>query len=310
VTISRRSVLYTLAGLGFAAAPAAADNTFTLEEFAPGVFIHVPRPALVSKANQGDIANLGIVIGGEAIAVIDTGGSPAIGRKFLAAVQAVSAKPIRYVINTHVHPDHIFGNVAFEGLGAVFAGHKNLPRAIAGTQQHYLASYQEQMGPELMADMQFVVPTLLVEEETTIDLGNRQLTLKAWPAAHTDSDLTVYDEASRTIFTGDLLFRQHIPVLDGSLKGWIEVMDGLGRIPAERVVPGHGRAGEPWPDALRPQRAYFERLEADLRNDIEKGQSLGEAIKTAGASERGNWELFDDYNPRNASQAFKELEWE
>jgi glyoxylase-like metal-dependent hydrolase (beta-lactamase superfamily II) len=158
--------------------------------------------------------------------------------------------------------------------------------------------------------MKFVAPSMLVEKETTIDLGNRKLTLKAWPAAHTDCDLTILDETTKTIFTGDLLFRQHIPVLDGSLKGWLEVMDELSRIPAKHAVPGHGQAGLPWPQALAPQRAYFERLMADVRDDIQKGLPLAEAIQTAGAAERGNWQLFDDYNPRNASQAFKELEWE
>lgn len=309
MTVSRRSILPILAGAGLLAR-SAAGSAFALAELAPGVFVHVPRPALVSRTNEGDIANLGIVIGADSIAVIDTGGSPALGRKFLAAIRSVSKKPIRYVVNTHTHPDHIFGNAAFAAPDTVFAGHKNLPRAIAARRRHYLVSFQEQLGPELMADLKFVLPSLLVERETIIDLGDRQLKLMAWPAAHTDCDLTVFDEATKTLFTGDLLFREHIPVLDGSLQGWLEVMDGLSRIPAERAVPGHGQAGLPWPEALAPQRAYFEQLQADLREDIKDGQPLGEAVKTAGAAERGKWELFDDYNPRNASQAFKELEWE
>ncbi len=96
-------------------------------------------------------------------------------------------------------------------------------------------------------------PTLLVEETSELDLGGRKLILHAWPVAHTDCDLTVYDPASRILFAGDLLFSGHLPVLDGSLKGWLKTLDALKATPAERVVPGHGAIGQPcW--ALVPQK--------------------------------------------------------
>jgi hypothetical protein len=98
-------------------------------------------------------------------------------------------------------------------------------------------------------------------------------------------------------------------VLDGSIRGWLAVLDELGAIPAQRMVPGHGSVSD-WPGALADERRYLEKLAADVRGLIAGGKSITVAADSAAASERSHWALFDDFNARNATAAFSEIEWE
>jgi quinoprotein relay system zinc metallohydrolase 2 len=280
----------------------------SVSEVAPGAYVHFGVNELMNAANEGAIANVGFIIGNDGVAVIDTGGSVLEGKRLGAAIKNVTAKPIRYVINTHGHPDHVFGNAAFTP-DAVFIGHQNLPRALAARGQYYIDAFRNSMGP-LVDDVKIVLPAFTLGGEAKLDLGGRRLLLKAWPTAHSESDLTVLDETTGTLFAGDLVFLRHIPVLDGSLRGWLAALDDLARLPAKQVVPGHGPAAAAWPDALNNERAYLQRLAADCREMIKQGVPIAVAVQRAAASEKSHWELFDDYNARNATAAYSELEWE
>jgi quinoprotein relay system zinc metallohydrolase 2 len=289
---------------------AALGAELPLKEIAAGVYTFTGVHELMSAANGGAICNLGVIVGENAAAVIDTGGSLVEARALIAAVGNVTDKPLRYAINTHMHPDHVFGNAAFRDIGATLAGHKNLPAALQARGEFYLQRFRGLLGESVMRGVEIVVPTLLVDETLELDLGGRKLALRAWKPAHTDNDLTVFDSASGILFAGDLVFMQHLPTIDGSLLGWMRQLDELAAVKATQVVPGHGPAPAAWPDALKAQRQYFDVLSRDIRKSVADGQPMSEAVKTAAQSESGNWALFEEFNERNATVAFAELEWE
>lgn len=288
----------------------AAGKPVGVTEIADGVFAHAGHHALYNPENKGDIANASFIVGDEAVAVVDTSGSNLMGAELRAAIARTTDRPVRYVINTHMHPDHVFGNAAFLPDKPEFVAHHKMARGLAARADRYLEINREALGPDAFAGTQIVLPTTPVEDEMQIDLGNRLLTLSAQPTAHTDNDLIVRDERTGTLFLGDLLFSGHVPTLDGSIKGWLAVLEDLQVRPAQRVVPGHGPASMPWPDALTPQIKYLRIVIDEVRTMIRAGKTLSDTSKIAGHSQRDAWLLFDEYHVRTVSAAYAELEWE
>jgi quinoprotein relay system zinc metallohydrolase 2 len=278
-------------------------------EIASGIFVHNGVHEEASAANDDAIANIGFIIGDKAAAVIDPGGSFAEGSALRAAVRARTDRPIRYVILTHVHPDHIFGAAAFRDDHPDFVGHAKLPGALAQRGDYYVRRLHETLGAEATGT-EIVPPTVLVSDRLDLDLGGRLLTLRAHGPAHTDNDLTVFDQNTRTFWLADLLFVDRIPVIDGSLVGWLKQLDELTTISADRAVPGHGPVSVPWPAAAEPERRYLEAVAHDTRAAIKSGIGIANAYRQVANSERGNWLLFDEYHPRNVTASYKELEWE
>ncbi len=275
-------------------------------EIAQGVYVHEGVHEDIDARNCGDIANVGFIIGETSVAVIDPGGSPTIGLQLRNAVEATTSLPISHVVITHFHPDHLFGANQIDG-DVVVVAHKNYSRALAQRGQFYLDRFSVLFKDD--NDMKLAMPTVHVEQQELINLGNRELRLVAHKTAHTDNDLTVFDVETGVLWAGDLLFHDRIPSLDGSIIGWLDVMDELAQSAPRLVVPGHGPVGR-WDDIAPEQRHYLETLRNELRDVISANGRLTQAVDTVGSTERQKWLLFDDYHQGNVTRAFTELEWE
>ena len=301
--------LAALAALALLFTSALHAEPLAISEIAPGVFVHQGAHQEFGDGYQGDIANIGFVIGREAIAVIDTGGSLRTGSALREAIRARSSLPIRYVINTHVHSDHIFGNAAFAQDQPEFIGHQRLAPAMRSRGAQYEENLARMLG-DAAEGSRVVLPTRSVQDTMTIDLGGRTLTLRAWQAAHTDHDLTVTDEQTATLWAGDLLFVERAPSIEGDLNGWLSVTQALAASGAARTVPGHGPVVTEASPFFDKQRRYLQTLRDDVRRGLEQGLKLQQVTARAAASERSQWQLFDSVNPRNAELLYLQMEWE
>lgn len=277
---------------------------------ARGVFVHRGAVSDANADNIGDVANIAFVIGNSAVAVIDSGGSRMVGEQVYRAIRQQTDLPISHVILTHMHPDHVLGASLFADAGAQIVGHTKLARALQDREMAYLTNFGRLITPAHFLGTQIVLPEITVDDDHAIDLGNRVLSLQAWPNAHTGNDLTVGDVTSGILFTGDLVFDDHAPALDGSVLGWQKLLVSLQALPYDQIMPGHGGPILDWPGGADPLMGYLEVLVADTRAAIARGERLSLAADVIAQSQSELWELFDLFNPRNATVAFTELEWE
>jgi quinoprotein relay system zinc metallohydrolase 2 len=297
-----------LAGSLAALRALAETEPFNFVQVAPGVYVHQGQIADFAPDNRGDISNAGVIVGSRCVAVIDTGGSIAVGDALMQAIRGVTTLPVCAVIFTHMHPDHVFGAAAFEADNPEYVANAKLPRALLLRADTYLAR-ERKLGADGERS-RLVYPSHLVESTDRIDLGGRVLLLHTWPTAHTDNDLTVRDETTGVLFLGDLAFREHTPVLDGNLKGWIKVLGMLGQERASPVVPGHGPVAGSMNEALGAEAQYLGQLRSDITEAIHAGRNLQDTVARLSAQPAGRWKLFDLYHPRNVTAGYAELEWD
>jgi len=307
------TMLRSLLLVAACAAPAVAVDAEPLKmvQVAPGVYVQFGLQEDWLPGNAGNIANIGFVVGERCVAVIDTGGTPEIGRRLRESIARTTPLPVCYVINTHMHPDHVLGNEAFvqQGGGPQFVASSKLPQALAAREPYITNSLHRDFKLPLGHEA-FVYPGITVEQTLDLDLGGRSLHLQAWPTAHTDNDLTVLDTQTKAMYFGDLLFVGHLPVVDGSLKGWVALEPELRRLDVAVVIPGHGPSSTDWPAALAAQQAYLEALLRETRASIKSRMTIQQAVDTVGRDAVRRWLLVDEFHKRNVTAAYAELEWE
>ncbi|HET6158651.1 MAG TPA: quinoprotein relay system zinc metallohydrolase 2 [Dongiaceae bacterium] len=283
-------------------------RSFTLREIALGIHIRRGVDEEASPGNADAIANAGFIIGRDAVLVVDPGGSLADGAALRAMIRQKTSLPIRFVVMSHVHPDHIFGAGAFLEDKPAFVGHARLGAALAARGDYYRQRLEEILGPGAAGPV--VMPTMIVADAAEIDLGGRVVRVNAHRPAHTDNDLSLFDAESGTLLAADLLFVGRVPSLDGSLLGWLKELEALKAVGARQAVPGHGPERVDWPAGCADLARYLRTLVEETRQAVKDNIGIEAAIERIGAAERGRWTLFEEYHGRNVTQAYKELEWE
>lgn len=281
----------------------------SVEEVSTNIYVHHGVHEDIAEGYHGDICNIGFIVGTKGVAVVDTGGSLKVGLQLREAIRKITPLPILYVINTHVHPDHIFGNAAFIQDQPVFIGHVKLGDAMERRKEAYMRISNAWLGADF-AGSEIIKPTQPVQDHMEFDLGERKLIVTAYPTSHTNTDITVWDSKTKTLWSGDLLFVERTPSIDGDIKGWIASIDQLKATDTQQVIPGHGAIAKDWKTALGNEQRYLKVLLNDVRNSIKNGEVMEKAMDTAARSEKDKWTLFDIVNRRNVNNIYPALEWE
>src|SRR6185503_9565362 len=192
---------FILGGLSACCLPlrrARAASSAPWREIAPGIHVRRGVDEEATLDNADAIANAGFIVGGESVLVFDPGGSLADGAALRAAIRERTQLPIRHVVMSHAHPDHVFGAGAFLADKPAFVGHARLAAALATRGDYDRNRLEAVLGKGAAGPV--VMPTLEVAETLELDLGGRAVRLTAQPTAHSDCDLTLLDRAAGTLF--------------------------------------------------------------------------------------------------------------
>ncbi len=263
-----------------------------------------------------NLANIGFVVGSQCVAVIDSGATTAEGQALGCAIENVTDLPVCYLIISHHHYDHSMGSLAFRDIENIeIIAHEKFPATMQQSAEYYLEQLSAARGETLTLE-HIVLPgrTVATGESLQLDLGDRELLLRAHPPAHTNNDLSVFDSKTGTLWLADLMFLEHIPPLDtgvGTINGWLNVIDSLRAeyASATLVVPGHGPVAL-WPAGIGHTARYLATVRDGIRAIIADGGTMQEAMDSVGADEKDKWQLFDVHHRRTVNKAFVELEWE
>jgi glyoxylase-like metal-dependent hydrolase (beta-lactamase superfamily II) len=229
----RNKLLAALASFGFVCVSAGAQDagiSFKSTDLGSGLYM---------LEGEGGFAggNLAISMGEDGVVLIDDG-VPPLASRMLAAVTDVTGRPVDFVINTHVHGDHIGGNAALHESGARIIGHENVRRRLL--EDDSVSADGSAPAPDSM------LPEITFSQSMTFHLNGHEAFVFHVARAHTDGDAVIYFRAADVFHAGDILFNGLFPYIDlgsgGSVAGYIDAQDDILSLagPDSRIVPGHG----------------------------------------------------------------------
>ena len=310
-TIATRLATIACRALTFAllvAGPARAAGELRPEKVADGVYAFVAETGEISPANRGNVGNSGFIVGPTGVVVIDTGISYRHGRRMLAAIGRITAKPVELVVVTHAVQEFLFGNAAFEEHSVPILAHSETAALMKARCAHCLDNLRPILGDELEGT-RLVLSQRQVSGSTTIEAGGRMLELLYLGWASTPGDLAVFDRVSGTLFAGGLVAVNRIPEMrDCDFEGWLHALETLRKLPVKRVVPGHGPVSGP--EAITSTADYLRALDTKIKALYARSSSLLDSVDNAALPAYGDWAMYATTHRQNALHRYLQLEIE
>lgn len=288
--------------LGALLCASAAAEPLKLQAVTPNVWFARGEAALGSPQNRNFISNAGVVVTPAGVVVIDALGSPALAESLLEAIALITPQPVRYVVLTHYHADHVYGLQAFKAHGATVIAHEGgKVYLVSDAAQQRLQANRETLAPWINADTRLLPADRWIRDDgLTLELGGTRLQIRHAGPAHSPEDLTVFVEGPRVLFAGDLAFRGRIPFVgQADSRSWIAALSRLVDIKPAVIVPGHGPLSTV--DDLRLTRDYLQYLRDTMGRAAADMEPFDEAYA------RTDWSAFDKlplFGAANRANAF------
>jgi cyclase len=272
----------------------------------PGTLVELTR-GVYARLHEG-LTNAGIIVGDDSVLVIDSLRVPSYARELIADVRRVSDKPIQYLIDTHYHWDHSFGNQEF--AGSTIIGHVNCRRELEelgeASRERVVAARNE--WSDEVATVQIRLPDVTFDGRLTLYYGGRPVDLLYLGNAHTTGDIFIYLPEDKIVFTGDVAQDGGVPyMLDGHMRDWVETDTRLLDLDVERFGPCHGPVGEK--PALVTARDFMAALVRETERAIADGRDEAgtrESVAAALQGEYGGWRGFDRLGD-GVTRAYRQL---
>jgi glyoxylase-like metal-dependent hydrolase (beta-lactamase superfamily II) len=287
------------------------------EPVAAGTWFVQGQSALGSAANQNFISNAGFVITPDGVLVIDALGSPPLALRLLALIRERTSAPVRYVVVTHCHADHIYGLQVFKQAGAQIVAHAGCRDYLASdTARLRLQASRVDLFPWVDDDTRLVTPDLWLgeggrEDDLVLKLGERRFRVHHAGPAHTAEDLVVHDESTGVVFAGDIVFRNRIPFVgQADSRRWIAALDRMLALQPRVLVPGHGPLSQNPQADLALTRDYLVYLRQSLAEAANRLEPFDEAYARIDWSRFAHLPLFTAANRMNAYNTYLLLEQE
>jgi cyclase len=309
--IALASCLVVQAGCRGASTRQVAEPSFTLKEVGPNVWAVISNP----KSSTPAPANTGFVIGDDGVAAIDASMSidadgnlgTETARQALAAIRTITQLPVRFVINTHHHLDHVGGNAIFVDTGAIAVAHRNVRSWV---HSEHLRLLNNDTKPQIRAFMEALLPpTVTYDQSLDLHLGARTVRVQSFPG-HTGGDSVVLIPDAKVVFAGDLFWRDIVPTLvDASTQPLIDTLDTLTKDEQDATfVPGHGEVGKAQDvTAFRDYLVTLRTLVSDARALNKSGEKLADAVMPVLSRTYSRWIGFEAAARSNILETDSEL---
>jgi glyoxylase-like metal-dependent hydrolase (beta-lactamase superfamily II) len=282
------------------------------QQVADNVWLVQGQAAAGSAANRNFISNAAFVVTAEGVLVVDALGAPVLARELLAEIRRVTPAPLRYVVLTHYHADHIYGLQELKAAGAEVLAHaKALDYLASDAARQRLDISRQELAPWVDMQTRLVAPDRALAGDTTLELGGERIHLLHAGPAHTAEDVVVWVERSGVLIVGDLVFRGRLPFVgQADSRAWVAALDRLLERRPQVLVPGHGPASRDAAQDLREARDYLAYLRQSMGRAVAELEPFDEAYARTDWSRFEGLPLFRLVNRMNAYNTYLLLEQE